>query len=42
MTGSVKQSRGHEEGLDCFVAALLAMTADVVAGVRRDDAEVCH
>jgi hypothetical protein len=26
MTSSAKQSRGREKGLDCFVAALLAMT----------------
>jgi hypothetical protein len=30
MTGSAKQSiLQHEEKLDCFVASLLAMTADV-------------
>jgi hypothetical protein len=28
MTGSAKQSRGRKERLDCFVASLLAMTAD--------------
>jgi hypothetical protein len=28
MTGSAKQSRGNKEELDCFVAALLAMTIE--------------
>jgi hypothetical protein len=30
MTGSAKQSRTAETGLDCFVASLLAMTVAMV------------
>jgi hypothetical protein len=30
IASEAKQSRGHKEELDCFVAALLAMTASAV------------
>jgi hypothetical protein len=35
IASEAKQSRSHEKGLDCFVASLLAMTAQA-NGVQLD------